>query len=391
MNETVIQKETIMKRMDTLTLLALACLTAIPSIAQARYRDGMNLYEYVRSEPVGRVDPSGLVSKPNFVKVDTTEWNKRSKVAGKSLGDRVGYHNASYDAYGTPYGMVVRKKALGAHLGIKTPPKLGVGDGLENITLPSKYEVNILEDNVTSLLGLKLGLDWEPLWNERKVFFSPTHNLESQMMSSLAESGKIRDAGGNPFHWTGGKWANKWKWERVKKLLKRNQYYFRVKDDKYWDYPAADSAKGCPKCLFGLPLIRVISDVKQSTINLENQEVKKFGSMANGVKGKWSNTQFNPMGGGSTYYKGTDHEMHGYASWNYLVRARRGYFERQRTLGTSFYDATLNYYNCQYALGYAVVRIRYIVSGTWERYDRLERQSMPAIEIQRTRAWKAGK
>ena len=80
-----------------------------------------------------------------------------------------------------------------------------------------------------------------------------------------------------------------------------------------------------------------------------------------------------------------------HASWNYLVRARRGYFERERTLGTSFYDATLNYYNCQYALGYDVVRIRYIVSGTWERYDRSERQSMPAVEIQRTRAWKAGK
>ena len=49
-----------MKRTNTLTLLILACLTAIPSIAQARYRDGMNLYEYVRSSPTNHVDPMGL-------------------------------------------------------------------------------------------------------------------------------------------------------------------------------------------------------------------------------------------------------------------------------------------------------------------------------------------
>ena len=48
-----------MKRMATLTLVALACLTTMPAIAQGRYRDGMNLYEYVRSEPVGRLDPTG--------------------------------------------------------------------------------------------------------------------------------------------------------------------------------------------------------------------------------------------------------------------------------------------------------------------------------------------
>ena len=48
-----------MKRTTTLTLLTVACLMTIPSIAQGRYRDGMNLYEYVRSEPVAGRDPTG--------------------------------------------------------------------------------------------------------------------------------------------------------------------------------------------------------------------------------------------------------------------------------------------------------------------------------------------
>ena len=48
-----------MKRTTTFTLLVLACLTVMPTIAQGRYRDGMNLYEYVRSKPVSESDPSG--------------------------------------------------------------------------------------------------------------------------------------------------------------------------------------------------------------------------------------------------------------------------------------------------------------------------------------------
>lgn len=51
-----------MKRTTTLALLVLTCLTAMPSIAQARYRDGMNLYEYVRSQPVDGRDPTGEIT-----------------------------------------------------------------------------------------------------------------------------------------------------------------------------------------------------------------------------------------------------------------------------------------------------------------------------------------
>jgi hypothetical protein len=62
MNETKIRKGTIMNRTTALALLGLACLMAVPNIAQARYRDGMNLYQYVRSNPIGHVDPSGLAT-----------------------------------------------------------------------------------------------------------------------------------------------------------------------------------------------------------------------------------------------------------------------------------------------------------------------------------------
>lgn len=51
-----------MKRMTTLTLLALACLIAMPTIAEGRYRDGMNLYEYVQSRPTIANDPDGLLT-----------------------------------------------------------------------------------------------------------------------------------------------------------------------------------------------------------------------------------------------------------------------------------------------------------------------------------------
>jgi hypothetical protein len=45
--------------MTALALLGLASLMAMPSIAQARYRDGMNLYQYVGSNPTRYVDPQG--------------------------------------------------------------------------------------------------------------------------------------------------------------------------------------------------------------------------------------------------------------------------------------------------------------------------------------------
>ena len=62
MNEAAIGKGTIMKRRITLALLGLACLMAMPSTAEARYADGMNLYEYVQSAPTGSVDPMGLIT-----------------------------------------------------------------------------------------------------------------------------------------------------------------------------------------------------------------------------------------------------------------------------------------------------------------------------------------
>jgi len=49
-----------MTRITTLTLLGLGYLLAVPSIAHARYEDGMNLYQYVRSNPARFVDPLGL-------------------------------------------------------------------------------------------------------------------------------------------------------------------------------------------------------------------------------------------------------------------------------------------------------------------------------------------
>ena len=55
-----------MKRTTALALLGLACLMAMPSIAHARYRDGMNLYQYVGSAPVQHMDPYGQqTSRPS--------------------------------------------------------------------------------------------------------------------------------------------------------------------------------------------------------------------------------------------------------------------------------------------------------------------------------------
>lgn len=53
-----------MKRTTLLAALGLACLVAVPSVAQARYQDEMNLYQYVRSRPTNLVDPKGLEPVP---------------------------------------------------------------------------------------------------------------------------------------------------------------------------------------------------------------------------------------------------------------------------------------------------------------------------------------
>ena len=50
-----------MKRTTALVLLGLACLLTMPSTAHARYRDGLNLYQYVSSSPSRYVDPDGRV------------------------------------------------------------------------------------------------------------------------------------------------------------------------------------------------------------------------------------------------------------------------------------------------------------------------------------------
>lgn len=57
------RKGMIMKRTAMLTLLGLACLVAVPSVAQARYQDGTNLYQYVRSQPTNMVDPKGTYGR----------------------------------------------------------------------------------------------------------------------------------------------------------------------------------------------------------------------------------------------------------------------------------------------------------------------------------------
>jgi hypothetical protein len=61
-NEPSIRKGTIMTKTMTPTLLALACLMATPSVARARYSDGMNLYEYVKSNAVTNKDAFGKMS-----------------------------------------------------------------------------------------------------------------------------------------------------------------------------------------------------------------------------------------------------------------------------------------------------------------------------------------
>jgi hypothetical protein len=48
-----------MKRTTVLTLLAFTCSLAISRTAEARYQDGMSLYQYVKSQPSSR-DPAGL-------------------------------------------------------------------------------------------------------------------------------------------------------------------------------------------------------------------------------------------------------------------------------------------------------------------------------------------
>ena len=59
------------KRLILPFFCAVACLAYVAPAAHARYSDGMNLYEYVRSTPCGKVDPEG--TKPPELKT-IAEW-----------------------------------------------------------------------------------------------------------------------------------------------------------------------------------------------------------------------------------------------------------------------------------------------------------------------------
>ena len=60
MNEIGIGKAIIMRRTTALAVLGVACLMTVHNAADAGYRDGMNLYQYVESNPTTVSDPHGL-------------------------------------------------------------------------------------------------------------------------------------------------------------------------------------------------------------------------------------------------------------------------------------------------------------------------------------------
>ncbi len=69
------KKGKVTMRICTVLLVCVACLLGSPGIAEARYVDGMNLYEYVRSGPVGLVDPGGLAVTAVIVVPDKDSLN----------------------------------------------------------------------------------------------------------------------------------------------------------------------------------------------------------------------------------------------------------------------------------------------------------------------------
>jgi len=76
-NEPTIRKGMIMTKATTLAVLALACLMAMPSVARARYSDGMNMYEYVRGNPSGSVDSTGKAAERAPQPELTSLWHMR--------------------------------------------------------------------------------------------------------------------------------------------------------------------------------------------------------------------------------------------------------------------------------------------------------------------------
>ena len=117
-----------MKRTITLTLLALACLTAIPSIAQARYRDGMNLYEYVRSEPVGHgdqihVSAAGLLGllgrdrgKPARGGSRMTDLKRAKRELWMPNSGSINYHGGRKMTLDSRFGQVVNMNHKGLNI-----------------------------------------------------------------------------------------------------------------------------------------------------------------------------------------------------------------------------------------------------------------------------------
>jgi hypothetical protein len=85
------EKERPMKRKLALVSLALACLLLAPSPAQAGYRDGMSLYEYVGSYPLGYLDPLGLgigaMLRDGFVAVTGGARVTAFDRAGRTVGE----------------------------------------------------------------------------------------------------------------------------------------------------------------------------------------------------------------------------------------------------------------------------------------------------------------
>ncbi len=81
-----------MKRAVVLIIVGLAYLLTIPSVAHARYVDGMNMYECVRSNPVVNCDPAGLLAVKganDFGDWDITQNNKRARIPGDTYHSEV--------------------------------------------------------------------------------------------------------------------------------------------------------------------------------------------------------------------------------------------------------------------------------------------------------------
>ncbi len=81
-----------MKRVVALILAGLVCFLAIPSVAQARYADGMNHYEYVGSQPTDCTDPMGqqkIKGANEYGDWDITQTNHDAARAGGQYSSSV--------------------------------------------------------------------------------------------------------------------------------------------------------------------------------------------------------------------------------------------------------------------------------------------------------------